>query len=460
MDTRDDTGKATLIHGLLALLLTTAILAWGIIWSPPMKGLREAIGLHDLPGSRFNGEAAEIIDPSQGTLFLARITHYYHSLFAALLYGTLVALTIAFKPRNSLSILNLALAGSLMTSIGGLGYAYVAREFYLHGLFIAGLATLFATGLLAAAHKPRDILEATAYTAGILLLGGGIIGGYIGSSYMNPEISNGFPQALDESRYNPGLAEHNTLWRAWTGHQHAMIALVMVLAFTAAARLLETPRDKLTKTLLYTMPPATLVMALASYLVWPIGGKAHLAITPAALTLSTTTTLLSWRLKAPGEHGRPLLWTLRLGNILLWLYVIIPGALIAASLHKPAFYNPPIRDPSRDWMELAYNIGHWHLLLTGWGVTLLATANTLTATKASAWSTRLALAGYAIAGLGATLYYTTPPPQPYQPNPYNNMWVTIFIEPGLAMLALGVGLSILFYLWRIYLMAKNPVNAG
>ena len=264
-----------------------------------------------------------------------------------------------------------------MTAAGGLGYAYIFRVFYLHGIFIGGLATLFAAGALAAAsYKPRGLLGITAYIAGILLLGGVLIGGYVGSSFMNHQLRQDFVDAVIASWYNPDLAEQKEIWRAWTEHQHVMIALVMVIAFTAAARLLETPTDRLSMILLYTLPPSTITMAIASYLVWPLGEQAHLAITPTALALILSTTLISWKLKAQQEPAaKALLWTLRTGNLLLWLYVTIPGALIATSLYKPVIYIPPIRDPSMDLMELAFNIGHWHLLLTAWDITLLATAN-------------------------------------------------------------------------------------
>lgn len=445
MDNLGSHEEKAVLHGYVALVMASIILAGGILLSPPLKGLREALGMHELPGARYNGWAAEIIDPEQGSLYLARIAFYYHSLFAVLLYGTLAGLVVAFKPRNHNAILGLALLGATMTAAGGLGYAYISRVFYLHGIFIGGLATLFAAGALAAAsYKPRDLLGITAYIAGILLLGGGLIGGYVGSSFMNYQLRQDFIHAVIASRYNPDLAEQNEIWRAWTGHQHAMIALVMVITFTAAARLLETPTDKLSKILLYTLPPSTITMAIASYLVWPLGEQAHLAITPAALALILSTTLISWKLKAQQEpDAKALIWTLRAGNLLLWLYVTIPGALIATSLYKPVIYNPPIRDPSMDWMELAFNTGHWHLLLTAWGITLLAIANHII--KISSKPTWLALAGYTISGLGATLYYTLPPKQPYQPNPYNNTWIKLLVEPGLTLLTIGVLTTLILY---------------
>ena len=445
-------GRAIRLHGLIAFTLAVIVVGWGVLLSPPMKPLREALGIGDLPGARYNGFAAEIINPDQGLAFeyLGRIAHYYHSLFAALLYGTLVALVAAYKPRNPDAILATAGLGALMTVAGGLGYAYLAREYYMHGLFIAGLAVLFASGALALySYRPQGALGWAAATAGLLMLLGGVIGGYVGSSYMDKSLSQSLKEAIIASRFDPDLAEDNALWRAWTGHQHAMIALAMVLVLTAALGMLEYRRSGLASLALMSLAPSTAAMTLASYSVWGLGGTAHLVITPAALILVTSSLLVSMLTRAgdPLSPRGALAWGLRLGNIAIWLYVVVPGALIASSLREPTpLFDPPIRDPSRDWMELAFNIGHWHLLLAGWGVALLMIAMTFTGEgRAAAIASWLALTGYLISGLGATLYALTAPPGPYSPNPYDNMWLRILVEPGLALLALGVAVGYLVY---------------
>jgi len=186
------------------------------------------------------------------------------------------------------------------------------------------------------------------------------------------------------------------------------------------------------------------VTVIGFYLVWPLGGIAHRIITPASLALLVASFLAALALKtqSPTTTEGALVYGLRIGLASMWPLVAIPGAMVAISLHKPVFFNSPIRDPARDWAELAYSIGHWHLLVAAWGITLLLTllahvGRSRLATPA-AW---LAVAGFLVAGVGANLYAFTAPPTPYSPNPHDNQWVRLLIEPSLAAMVATVALG-------------------
>ncbi len=448
-------------HGLAALTLALLILAWGALLSPPLKPLREALGVPEYPGARFNGWAAEIIAGEGGEEFLARIAHYYHSLFAALLYGTLVLCVAAFKPdpRLSAAVLGLAGAGALITAAGGLGYAYIAEEPWLHGLFIAGLATLFSAGLLALRLVPwRDPLGLAAGASGALLLLGGALGGYLGASFMEPGARQELVEAVIASRFDPGLGEESSLWRLWTGHQHAMVAIALTLTLAASLKLSGLRDTRPARIAAWLIAPSAAVMGLASYAVWLAGGRVHLIITPAALLLTVSAMLASLyadRREGPLHPKGALGYALPLGVAAIWLFVNIPGALVAMSLKEPRLFDPPVRSPERDWMELAFNIGHWHYLITAWGAALLASAAAIAGKgRLGAAATWLALAGLYLTGLGYNLYYATAPPQPYQPNPYNNTWLTLLIEPGLTIIGLACALT-----WTLLAKAHLTFNS-
>ena len=143
-----------------------------------------------------------------------------------------------------------------------------------------------------------------------------------------------------------------------------------------------------------------------------------------------------------------LAWSLRIGSILLWVSVIVPGVIVAVSLRKPTlFINPEFRDPAWDWAELAYSIGHWHILLAGWGIILLLSAiatQTYRSQRISKIATIggwLALIGYVLSSITVNLYMLGGKPEPYQPNPYNNIWLETLVEPSLMVMALGIAVS-------------------
>jgi hypothetical protein len=441
-------------HMLMAFTLAIVLVGFGVLLSPPFKDLRKTVGLpEELPGARYSNGVAEIInpDPEKAELYLARIAHVYHATFIVLIYGMLAVLVRLYGIERE--VLDLMFFGTLMVIGGGIIYSYLDNTFFWHGLFIAGLAVSFSASLLLLLKllklEGKSKVDWAIIVAGILLLGGAVIGGWVGSSFIDHEIAEEFLTAKIQSRFNPDFAEESVVWRAMTGHLHAMVALALALVFLISVKILELKPGKWTEISVYAVIFGETVMAIASYSVWFVGKAAHLIITPAALTLIFGTLMLSFRVRSY-EKWSPkgvLNWGLKLGNLWVWAFVAIPGAMVAISLRKPKFFNPEFRAEVWDWAELAYNIGHWHILLAIWGVILLLVYLAISArSKIAAISGWIALTGLLIATATVNLYMLANPPLPYEPNPYNNLWLQYLVEPGLAIMSIGVGISYLVFL--------------
>ncbi len=437
-------------HALIASTLLVAVVGFLVLLSPQFTSLRVSLGLPEhLPGARFNPEvgAAEIIAPGEaGFDYLGRIAFTYHAVFTALIYATLVPASRLLPEGARGSALDLACAGALATASGGLLYAY-GGGFFWHGVFVSGLALLFSSGLIFLLNfRPRGLVQVNLWVTVLLLLVGGILGGWLGSSFM--EHRGEFLEAVSAARFNPDLAEENVFWRALTGHEHAMVALALTAVFLVGLSLLEPPKGEWGRGVMYAILVGQVLTAAASFAVWPVGKVAHLVITPAALLLVAATTAAS--LKARG--ARNLRLGLVVGNFTLWASVVVPGALVAMSLRKPLVFDPPFRDPAWDWAELAFNVGHWHVLLGAWGVALMFVylhwPEDLTRSRVARVGLWLAMGGFALAAVTVNLYMLANPPGPYSPNPYDNAYLRLLVEPGLIVMTLGIALGYLTLLAR------------
>lgn len=230
-----------------------------------------------------------------------------------------------------------------------------------------------------------------------------------------------------------------------------MIALALVLVFLIGVSIVGIKKSRFSKALLYIILFGEFFMASASYAVWPVGKIAHLIITPAAISLIFGTLLLSFKT----EISNVLSWGLKIGNVIIWAGVAVPGGLVATSLRKPILFNPVFRDQLWDWAELAFNIGHWHILLVTWGIILLLIYITWPENmgRITGILGKITLIGYAIAMLSINLYMLGNGPGQYIPNPYNNIWLSYLVEPSLTLMSAGIGL--LYLLFLRYTLIKN-----
>jgi len=137
----------------------------------------------------------------------------------------------------------------------------------------------------------------------------------------------------------------------------------------------------------------------------------------------------------------------------MWVVAASPSAIVAINSREAVFLPLPFRDLLCDWAELAYNVGHWHLLLFSWGVILLITymywpENFLEKYPYVKWISWLVLIAYFVAMVGTNLYMLANPPMKYVLNPYDNIWVKFIMEPSLIVITIGVAISYLIYLYE------------
>jgi len=445
-------------YALFIATIAVALIGFYVLLSPPLTDLRVSLGLpHELPGARYNETvgAADIINAKEGEIFLGRITFVYHSVFIILMFATVLLFTKFYlEGMVKRIVLDFSALATVLVVFSTFMYGYVdVGNFFWHGVFIIGLTLFFFIGVLIFLNfKPKDLLEWNIWLAGVLILIGAMWGAWLGSSFMH--YRHEFLEALINSRYNPDLGEESVYWRALTSHEHAMIALALALVFFLSLKITGVEEDKKLfgflpiKLLYYLAMIGQLFMGLAAYSVTFFGKIAHLIITPAAVLLILATLLLSLMANGTSLLKRSLV----VGNIAIWVGVAAEGALTAINLRTARFYfSAPFRDPSYDWAELAYNIGHWHLLMFSWGIILLIIymtwpKNLLEKYKFMEWIGYLTLVGYFIAMIGANLYALGNPPGAYIPNPYNNQWITLVLEPGLMLVTLGVALTYLLVL--------------
>ncbi len=417
-----------------------------VVYSPPFEALRQLLEINNLEETRMTPEGYVLI-PDNYDLFHLRTVHYYHGVFISFITVSVILYYIISKKKPD-TVLDLALIGGIATMTTALLYGYVSQTPIFHGLFLFGLSIMFVTGLLLIAQNTSAKINTNSLlvVSTLMLLVGAMLGALLGSYYMKPELSKEYISAVVASRIDPDLAENNLLWRMRAGHEHGMLLSALGLAAALLIDGLNLSYNKTTWRLVHLSAFSLFISATSSYLLPIFGGVVHMVITPASLLLITALGFLglynTW--KRRGFYDAVFLS----GIILVWLFVAVPGAIIAASLREPsAFINPAFRDPSWDYVELAYNIGHWHLLLLFWGVAILVLSSSIwTKNKTSRIIVLLSVVGLALSGLGFNLYIFMN--GPYPTNPYDNVWIKILIEPGLTMVTIAtvlLGLNMIRY---------------
>ena len=433
-------------YAIIIFIAVSIYLLIGVVYSPPFEALRQLLGINNLEATRMTPEGYVLI-PDNYDLFHLRTVHYYHGVFISFITVSVILYYIISDKKPD-TVLDLALIGGIATMTTALLYGYVSQTPIFHGLFLFGLSIMFVSGLFLLAQNASAKIDTNSLlvVSTLMLLVGAMLGALLGSYYMDPELSKEYISAVIASRIDPDLAEDNLLWRMRAGHEHGMLLSALGLAAALLIEGLDLSYNKTTRRLIHLSALSLFIAATSSYLLPIFGGVVHMVITPASLLLITALGFLglynTW--KRRGFYDAVFLS----GIILVWLFVAVPGAIIAASLREPsAFINPAFRDPSWDYVELAYNIGHWHLLLLFWGVAILVLSSSIwTKNKTSRIIVVLSVVGLALSGLGFNLYIFMN--GPYPTNPYDNIWIKILIEPGLTMVTMAtvlLGLNIIRY---------------
>ena len=314
---------------------------------------------------------------------VGRIVMLYHSLavpfVAALVYLILDALP--FEPRISQSVRPAVTAGYLLTSVGGLSFAYLRAGWIAHGLFLVGLSLTFYAGVVLwwglspwrpvrsepqpAGSEPRSeaewrpALRWAFWLMALYTLVSAVIGGAVGAYF-----GNGFQAFLAEDVLR---AEHDLFQRAIIAHLHIMLTLIDV-----ALLLLIAWRVGLAGRAYRVAVPliiaGTTITAFATWSVMVIEKIAHRIINVGAVVLlagAAIVALYGMRGLVRERRDRPALWALlsdpvRFGMLFHLLFVnlvvTVPGVWVALNLEVVRAGDPA-------W-ERAFAVGHWHVLAT------------------------------------------------------------------------------------------------
>ncbi len=330
--------KGLILVAIAMIALVTAV--WGMLSGPMAEmGVREVVvrllGM-DLVQAEREG----------------RIVILYHAIAMAVVAIETYMVTglVKMPPIYRTSINGLITPGYLLAMIFGLGFAYFGHNWAFHGLYITGLALIFAAGVLlvialwpwnaayhvtdlAYAHLPggvdleRSAFFATALTTVISALFGAVPGASFG---------NGFQVFLAENiiRY----PEKTVMEYSVIGHLHIMLALIAVMITLIIGRWLDF-KGSLHKIAMPLMILGTVVLNIGVWgVVTPLEPIAHTII-----YVGATPSMLAALLLLIWQWGK----LMREGAAVPPSGAELPGG---AGLHKPSVGQKLaalVRDPLR-----------------------------------------------------------------------------------------------------------------
>ncbi len=364
---------------------------------------------------------------------VGRIIMLYHSLaipfLASLVYLTLAQVEI---PQRIAEAIKPALtAGFLLTSIGGLTFGYLGRNWLFHGVYLLGLSLTFYAGVLLAVGlfprkgSPERLARWAFWLMAVATLISAIIGAAVGSFF-----GNGFKAVLAEDIIRQ---EHDVFQRGVIAHLHIMLTLIDVAILLLVARI--TPMGKRTARWVYGLTiVGTVIVSLATWsvIIGPLEKIAHKAINVGAgflLPAGILVAVVGFRTLV--REGGLLRDPFRLG--LYWFLVFVntvvtvPGVYVAMNLET-------YRLPAYLEVERTIAVGHWHVLATlsaAMGFLLVAhlRRSPTRAARLSAWGM--------VAGTSAALAFIMP--YMFRQPGTTVTWPEPFFEAGVgvAMLSLA-----------------------
>jgi hypothetical protein len=313
---------------------------------------------------------------------VGRIVMLYHSLaipfVAALVYFILDMLP--FEDKILRLVRPTITVGYVLTSIGGLGFAYFGAGWIAHGLFLAGLSLVFYAGVVLCVglwpwqggedwHSVPRLERWTFWLMALYALISAAIGGAAGAYF-----GNGFDAFLAEDMLRQ---EHNLGQRAIVAHLHIMLTLIDVGLLLIVARTLGLRGRAHRWTMLLTIIGATVASA-GTWSVMIVDEIAHKIINVGALFLLAAGGLVAvWgsaqlireRLAdqghAPASVAQKVKALLadpvRFGMLFQLLFVNLvvtgPGVYVALNLET-------YRQLAYLEVERTIAVGHWHVLAT------------------------------------------------------------------------------------------------
>lgn len=282
---------------------------------------------------------------------VGRVIFVYHSLAVPFVCALLYLYFFIFN-QDSKQIAQLATAGYILTSTGGLSFAYLYNNWILHGIFIFGLSLVFFAGVLFLKGLCLDLRkkfswEKLTYSLTALFVLVSVIIGASVASY----FGNGFQAFLAEDVLR---SSHNLFQRAIIAHLHVLLALIdiFLLLLIISALVIE---EKLKKSLLILTVIGMIVVTLGTWAVMPWEKIAHKVINFGSAFLLLPAFILAVYIFKEKPSDAP--WMgISFYLIAVNFFVTAPGVYVAINLEK--FRHLPYS------LERTFAVGHWHVLAT------------------------------------------------------------------------------------------------
>ena len=376
---------------------------------------------------------------------IGRIVMLYHSL-AIPFVAAIVYLILDMVPTTenlARTIRRTITPGYMLTSIGGLAFAYLGRNWIFHGIFLFGMSLVFYSGVLLAvglwpwrhpntdpdyAHVGSLSLERMAFfVVTVTMLVSVIIGASAGAFF-----GNGFVAVLAEDIVRE---EHNLGEKAVIAHLHIVLALIDVMIFLLIVRKSDL-KGLLHKIAMPLTALGTIIMSGGCWgvMVWEdiahsiiYIGNSLILLGALLMVIDGITQLIKNRAPEQGKIRALLSQPLKFGLFfqLIWLQfvMVFPGLYTAAKL-----------DEFRAWpleAERRILVGHWHVLATISAVLMiLLVADRL---KVRGWMRQVLGWGGL---LGANLAFTFTVFYEFMPPDVNRDWTILYMD-------IGVGVSLI-----------------
>lgn len=317
-----------------------------------------------------------------------RIIMLYHSIAMAVIAIEVYMITaiVRMRPHQRTTINATITVGYLLTLVFGLIFGYFGRNFFAHGLAIAGMVIVFFAGILLTvalwpwrkeyrisdpelAHTRGGVdLERVAFfLMAFATLGSAMFGAAAGSMF-----GNGFETFLTEDTIREPVK--TTLQKAIIGHLHIMLTLIAVALTLIIGRAYDF-RGRLHKIAMPLMIVGTFIITIG---VWSVifTELAHVIINVGSMPVLIASVLLvihGWRRNmrawlADRAIEKPSLVQrltgivhdpLRFGT--LWQMVFMNVVVTAVGI----FMAVNLRTVIREWTSRDERIaltGHWHVL--------------------------------------------------------------------------------------------------
>jgi len=392
---------------------------------------------------------------------VGRIIMVYHALaipFVAAI-AFLILDQVATTDAIARTVRRALTPGFMLTSIGGIGWAYLGRNWILHGLYIAGLTLVFHAGVWLAvglwpgrrrntdpnySHIGSISLERTAFFVTALCL---LISAVIGAS-AGAYFGNGFKAVLAEDIVRQ---THNLGERAVIAHLHIMLALIDVGIFLVIVRWfdLKGPLHKIAMPLTIL---GTVVMSVGCWSVLVVEKAAHVII-----YVGTTVLLFGALLMVIAGLGKVIRNQLAVQKIhhptfsqslkalardplqfgvffqIIWLQfvMVFPGLYTAVKL-RTIFRLWPYE------AERRILVGHWHILATASAIIMIL----LVADRLRARGLMRQILGWGVL-IAANVAFTFAAIYEFLPPEVSRDWTTLYLDlgVGVTLIALAIFLA-------------------